>query len=771
MTKLKAKSAMFLMMVTAVAVSFVLFAAMVRMEAAPRARNARAQAVASRVSVDADDIGGVVTSSKGPEAGVWVIAETTDLPTKFRKIVVTDDQGQYLLPQLPKAHYKVWVRGYGLVDSMSVEAMPGQTLALTAVIAPTPQAAAQYYPADYWASLLKIPPKSAFPITVPPPPPLPGVEYQANPTHGVVYGKLRPPNSPIVIDTQAEWLFGLKGCWTCHQVGVKSTREIPASLGTFKTSSQAWERFMLSGQVGRGMIQGLDRLGHDEGLAMYADWGDRIAKGEVPPAPPRPQGTERNVVVTVWDWSVRASFLHALISTDKRNPSVNANGPIYGAVWSEGALAAVDPVKNTAKMIHIPLPDENDRAKLVVTSPQSQIYPSLYFGDELVWNDPVNPGPITMDGRGRVWFNVENRVGNAEFCKAGSQNPYAKNSPREVGAKGVDVYDPETGKFDFADLCFKSTRIAFSDDKDDTLYFSVQVDGGIGWINVRRCDKTHDSEKSQGWCPAVIDYNGDGKIGPYTKGNEPPDPKLDREVARAGAYGIAYNPVDGSVWYSSLITMPGRLFRMVKGANPPSTCLTEVYEVPYDPTGQTMGGSHPRGISIDGNGVVWTPLTGEGYLASFDRRKCKVLPVGQGARTEAAATGKQCREGWTFYPIPGPTFKSDPTVKADYNYYMWVDQYNSLGLGKNVVIVDGANSDSLVAFQQDTKEWVRMTLPYPMGFFSRFFDARVDDPNAGWKGRGIWAGNEARGTQLTEGGKNMPSQLAHFQIRPAPLAK
>jgi hypothetical protein len=163
---------------------------------------------------------------------------------------------------------------------------------------------------------------------------------------------------------------------------------------------------------------------------------------------------------------------------------------------------------------------------------------------------------------------------------------------------------------------------------------------------------------------------------------------------------------------------------------------------------------------------VWTPLTGEGYLASFDRRKCKTPPTG-----ESAVTGKQCYEGWTFYPIPGPVFKSDPTVKSDYNYYMYIDRYGSLGLGKNVVIVDGANSDSLIAFQQDTKKWIRMRVPYPMGFFSRFFDARVDDPNASWKGHGAWAGNESRGSQVTEGGGNIPSQLAHFQVRPDPLAK
>src|ERR1700690_4619137 len=135
--------------------------AIVRIEARPRPTGALtpAQTEANQVAVDADDIGGVVTSSNGPEAGVWVIAETNDFQTKFRKIVVTDDQGRYLIPQLPKANYKIWVRGYGLVDSKPVDAAPGKALALTALVAPSPQDAAQYYPASYWVSLLKVPAK------------------------------------------------------------------------------------------------------------------------------------------------------------------------------------------------------------------------------------------------------------------------------------------------------------------------------------------------------------------------------------------------------------------------------------------------------------------------------------------------------------------------------------------------------------------------------------------------------------------------------------
>src|ERR1700742_5114049 len=114
------------------------------------------------VAIDNDDIGGVVTGPKGPEAGVWVIAETTDLPTRYAKMVVTDDQGRYVVPDLPKAKYKVWVRGYGLVDSPKVDGEPGQQLELRAVPAPNEAAAAQYYPAIYWYAMLKIPDADEF---------------------------------------------------------------------------------------------------------------------------------------------------------------------------------------------------------------------------------------------------------------------------------------------------------------------------------------------------------------------------------------------------------------------------------------------------------------------------------------------------------------------------------------------------------------------------------------------------------------------------------
>src|SRR5581483_6555422 len=269
-----------------------------------------AVAPAKAQQVGANDIGGVVKSAKGPEAGVWVIAETKELGTKFAKIVVTDDQGRYLVPDLPKAHYEVWVRGYGLVDSDKVASDPGKTVNLTAVPAPNPAAAAHYYPALYWYAMMKIPDKSEF------------------------TGETRNPDMPAEAKNQGAWINQMKnnGCVGCHQLGNEATRTIPAALGQFKSSEEAWMRRIQSGQAGKDMTDAIAGRWNGLPYAYFADWTDRIAKGEIPDSQPsRPQGVERNVVVTVRDWLDDKHYLHDLATTDRRNPTVNGYGLIYGA--------------------------------------------------------------------------------------------------------------------------------------------------------------------------------------------------------------------------------------------------------------------------------------------------------------------------------------------------------------------------------------------------------------------------------------------------------
>src|SRR6266571_6057505 len=252
--------------------------------------NAQQRPAAPAVKISAHDIGGVVTSAHGPEAGVWVIAETTDLPTRFIKIVATDDRGRYLIPELPKATYSVWVRGYGLVDSPKVRTTPGKFLDLNAVIAPNAAAAAEYYTAIYWYSMLRVPEKSEFPGTGP----------QGN---GI----------PVALKDQTQWLDVVKtnGCYTCHQLGNKATRAIPKELGDFTNSEAAWGRRIVSGQAMTQMTNNIKRLEPTRAYKLFADWTDRIAAGELPASrPPRPQGTERNVVVTLWDWAGPKDYLH-----------------------------------------------------------------------------------------------------------------------------------------------------------------------------------------------------------------------------------------------------------------------------------------------------------------------------------------------------------------------------------------------------------------------------------------------------------------------------
>ncbi|MEX1122890.1 MAG: carboxypeptidase-like regulatory domain-containing protein, partial [Balneolales bacterium] len=183
---------------------------------------------------------GVVTGTNGPEAGVWVIAETTELPTKFVKIVVTDDEGRYLLPELPDVTYDIWVRGYGLIDSPKTEATPGGTLNLTSVIAPNPHEAAEYYPAGYWLSLLEVPEKIEFSET----------DSNYNGFSSNLAG-------------QADLLRNIKSgnCMACHQLGNKATRELPESLDSSQTTEEAWYRRIQSGQAGGSMISGIERLG------------------------------------------------------------------------------------------------------------------------------------------------------------------------------------------------------------------------------------------------------------------------------------------------------------------------------------------------------------------------------------------------------------------------------------------------------------------------------------------------------------------------------
>ncbi len=691
-------------------------------------------------------INGAVTSSNGPEAGVWVIAETTDLPTKFIKTVVTGDGGRYLIPDLPEASYKVWVRGYGLLDSAGVTAEPGDTVALEVTVASTPAEAAQIYPANYWYSLIEPPAPSEFPGT-------------GDDGNGIA----------ATLQHQEQWVDVQKqGCMLCHQLGNRIIREID-NLEQFDSTLAAWDHRVQMGQRGSQMTNVMSRFGRQRGLQMFADWSERIAAGAVPPAPPRPAGAERNVVISMWEWGTEIDYIHDEIATDKRNPRVNANGPIYGVNISNDELAMLDPVTNLATNLSIPLRVDPETVPGMIA--QSMPVPSRMFGDELIWNDPANPHNPMMDQKGRVWMTsaIRNRA-NPDYCKAGSDNPYAQYFPLDSGFRSAVFYEPDTQKFVMIDTCYGTHHLQFAEDESDTVYFSG---GGqvIGWLDTKLYDATGDERAAQGWCPTVLDTNGDGVI---TKPwNEPArggqsathDASLDTRVV-VGSYGVIGDPTDDqAVWISSN-RFPGRVARLHVGDNPPETCLTEMFEVPSVldatvPKEKTGFGS--RGLDIDRDGVIWTALSGSSHFASFDRSKCQVH---NGPTT---VEGRHCVDGWTLFPTPGPVVQGTD-VRADYHYYNWVDQWNTLGLGEDVPIATGSNSDSLLALDPDTGDWTVLRVPYPRGFFTRGLDGRIDDPNTGWKGRGVWATYGEAATWHIEGGQGVKPGIVKFQVRPDPLA-
>jgi hypothetical protein len=689
-------------------------------------------------AIDNDDIGGVVTGAQGPEAGVWVIAETRSTPTKLIKSVVTDDRGRYVVPDLPAGEYDVWVRGYGLVDSAKVKATPGKIINLKATPAPDKKAAAQYYPALYWFSLLSVPPKSDFPGTGP-------------------SGNGISPN----IKTQGEWIRNIvntDGCTGCHQMGGPATRTIPASiLGQFEDTKMAWDRRIQSGQAGGGMSARFTQVGRARALAMYADWTDRIAKGELPSATPaRPQGIERNVVVTTWDWADPKVYLHDAISSDKRTPTVNANGPIYGALEESGDyFPVIDPKTNTASMIKVTARDADTPS----SADQPPAAPSPYWADETIWNSKTTVHSFAMDKQGRVW--AAGRIRKPEtpaWCRAGSDHPSAKLMPIQQGQRGLIMYDPKTKKVTQIDTCFTWGHVNFDD--NDVLWSSFGPAGIEGWFDVKKWDQTHDEKASQGWTAFVIDTNGNGKRDAYTEPNQPVDPTKDHRM-NFTFYGDSPAP-DGSVW-GTVQGFPGGLGHVIPGAHPPETALTEFFEVPWNTPKNSAQGFAPRGMDVDSKGVVWTVLS-SGQLASFDRKKCT------GQLNGPNAMGQQCPEGWMLHALPGPNYKNAvDNASADSAYYDFVDRFDMLGLGKDIPLATGNLSEGLLVLQNG--KFITLRVPYPMGYFAKGLDGRIDNPNGGWKGKGIYTPVSTRAPFHMEGGKGTVAKLVKFQVRPDPLAK
>jgi hypothetical protein len=258
--------------------------------------------------------------------------------------------------------------------------------------------------------------------------------------------------------------------------------------------------------------------------------------------------------------------------------------------------------------------------------------------------------------------------------------------------------------------------------------------------------ETGDAAKSQGWTAFVGDTNGNGRR----------DPEDKLIPVGSGPYAVMPNKVDGSVWFTvGVFGGPPGFLRLDPGKNPPETAISEFFAVPSPAFGI-------RGGDIDSKGVAWASAS-SGHLVSFDRSKCK------GPLNGPKATGNHCPEGWKFHQYPGPGFKGIGENSAESSYYTWVDQHNVFGLGNDIPMSTANLNDGLVALKDG--KMIQLRIPYPLGSYFKGFDGRIDDPNAGWKGRGLWTASGDRTPWLKEGGKGTRPLAVHFQIRPNPLAK
>jgi hypothetical protein len=575
------------------------------------------------------------------------------------KSVVTDDRGRFVVPDLPSGEYDVWVRGYGLVDSPKVKSSPGKIVNLKAVAGARQEGRRPVLP----GAVLVLAAAGAAEER------LPGTGDKGN---GI------SPN----IKSQGEWIRNIvntDGCTGCHQMGGPATRTIPGEhprpvrghedgvgsahpVGTGRrrherTASPRW-----AGARARD-VRRLDRP-HREGRAALSDAvasaGRRAQRRRDDVGLGRSEGLPARR-----DLERQAAIRRQRQRSDLR--ALEESGDYF---------PVVDPKTNTAKHGQ-GRPRDADTPS---SADQPPAAPSPYWADEAIWNTPDDRPQL------REWTSRDvcgPRAPSASrrrpaWCQAGSDHPVREADADPQGQRGLIMYDPKTKKVTQIDTCYTWGHLNFDD--NDVIWSSFGPAGVEGWFDVKTWDKTHDEKASQGWSAFVIDNNGNGKRDAYTEPNQPADAAKDRRVAFQ-FYGDSHRA--GRIGVGNGAGCPGGLGHFIPGAHPPETAITEFYEVPWNNPKASVQGFAPRGMDVDSKGVVWTVLS-SGQLASFDRKKCA------GTQNGPTATGQQCVEGWTLYPLPGPNYKGAvENASADSAYYDFVDRFDMLGVGKDIPVAGG----------------------------------------------------------------------------------
>jgi streptogramin lyase len=638
---------------------------------------------AQAVIVDAHSIGGTVlnNATRAVEAGVWVIAETNSLPTPLRRIVVTDEQGRFLLPDLPPAAYDVWVRGYGLRDSTRVTAAPGDRLTLLASTA-NQREAAEIYPSSYWLSLYT-----------------PPLQHEL----------------PSAFDNTAHWISDMKlGCMRCHQFGSRVFHT--------RTRASAWEDAWHGNAT---ETRTADALGRVIFARTLAEWTSRIAAGDVPEAPRRPTGIERNVVVTQWQWGRADSYIHDEIATDKRQPTLYPYGNVWGVDFGQDLLWALDPKTHRVSSYKVPTANVLARSSAPARG--------------VVYDNPANPHVPTMDATGKVWIAAQTRRERREdspawvpdvmvnvHAGAGAVSDTPSAWSEGTHHRQLTYFDTKSEEFVLIDTAYGTNHLQF--DSRGRLWTSGDS-VGVGMFDPTLFDPQKSRETTARAQRVFVSI----------------DPKTGKSVA-GGGYGITVSPLDGSVWRTN--TYIGQ-----SGAADTNALAGQNKIVKFDPMHATFThyplpppGRSPIGIDATTDGVIWFG-TASGHLGRFDPKT----------------------ERFKYWASPGPKLRgSGPAVgSADFHYNIFVDRFDTLGLGRDQVILTGANSDALIIFDPAKESFTVLRVPYPLGLYHRGLDGRIDDENAGWKGRGLWLNYGGDPVSFVE---TKIGSVCHIQLRPNPLA-
>ena len=529
-------------------------------------------------------------------------------------------------------------------------------------------------------------------------------------------------------------------CVGCHQLGQEATRTIPAQFGKFKSGEEAWMRRISSGQSGEMMT---NRIAGQFGGAPYkyfGDWTDRVAKGELPKnKPPRPSGVERNLVVTTWDWSTPDKYMHDLISSDRRNPTVNANGLLYGSPeYSTDNSPILDPKTNTVSFFKMPVADPAMPVSL----------------------GPGHAGAVEADGAvgllgrsqscGTPAPTTTTRC-SARTAASGSPPPCAAWTIRPGARRARTTSTPrcsrstrarvrprcsisKTKEYEFIDTCFGTHHPQFGYDADNTLWMSGT--GPVaGWINTKVWDETHDAQKATGWFPFVLDTNGNGKLDEFTEPGKPEDGQGHAHQRRLRPLcGDAESERRLDLVHLRHVRRHGRA--SCASIRRPSSASS--IALPKEAIGV-------RGGDIDTNGVLWGSGSA-GHLIAFDRSKCK------GPLNGPNATGNPLPGGLHAHQVSRPGLRRAAELAAP-RRATTPGSISTTPSGSATTCRSRPPTCRTASSPWSSGKMVLMRVPYPMGYYAKGLDARIDDPNAGWKGRGLWSATGDRTPWLNERGK------------------